>query len=109
MKTQEELRHELFEQTSVVEDTILNLKKANMILDGWMQEYGFINRPDPRKAMECGSFKSGERDMKAVESRKWFYEYNRIYTFIDIVSDYVFESRKLLEKAVYGEKGNKGA
>ena len=109
MKTQEELQREVLDQNDAIVDALLKLKKANMILDDWTQEYGFSHRPDSRKAMECGSCKSEEIDREAMNSRKWFCEYNRIYTFIDIVSDYVLESEKLLEKAAYGEKANKGA
>lgn len=108
MKTQEELQRELLDQTSVAEDTIFKLKKASMMLDDWTQEYGFVHRPDPEKAIEYGLGKSEKGDRESEESFSWFHEYNRIYTFIDIVSDYVYESRKLLETAVYGEKDNKG-
>lgn len=110
MKTQEELKHELFKQTSEVESVILKLDKANMLLGHWVNEYVFVNKPDPVKATEYWTAKSSEgRTKNCEESFKWFYDYSQIIGFVDIVSDYIYESRKLLEKVVYGEKENKGA
>jgi hypothetical protein len=100
LKTQEELQREVIDQGDAIGSALDKLKKANMILSDWTQEYGFIHQPDPRKAMESEAFKSEEGYGEAVDSRKWFHEYNRIYQFIDIVYDYVYESKKILEKAL---------
>ena len=102
MKTQEELRQELLDQTDGVHEAIGKLKKASFILNHWEEEYGFTDRPNPKAAIAWGSSIRPEKSIAAEQSFKWFYEYNRIYEFIDIVRDYVFESKKLLEKATYG-------
>jgi len=110
MKTQEELKHELFMQTSEVENALVKLDKASLILGCWMSEYVFVERPDLSEAVKGWTSRAPEeRSVKAEQSCKWFYEYSQIIGLVDIVFDYVHESRKLLEKAVYGEKGNKGA
>ena len=100
MKTQEELQHELFKQTSEVENALNKLDKASMILAFWTQEYGFNDRPDPGEAVKCWTSKSGERSKKAEQSCKWFFEYSLIIGLVDIVFDYVHESKKELEKAL---------
>jgi len=109
MKTQEELNDELFKQTSAVENALMALEKANMILGHWEHEYVFADRPNPVEAARIWTSKSNEENKGANQSCKWFFEYNLIIGFVDIVHDYVSESKKLLEKAVYGEKENKGA
>lgn len=106
MKTQEELQNELFNQTSEVEHVLLNLDKASLLLSHWMHEYTFREMPNPIVAAMAMTTIQPERNINTEQSQKWFYEYSQIIGFIDIVSDYVFESRKLLEKAIYGEKGN---
>ncbi|WP_407308781.1 hypothetical protein [Desulfosporosinus sp. SB140] len=106
MKTQEELQHELFMQTSEVESALLKLDKANMLLGHWMHEYAFREIPDPYKAIQCQSTKSPEERSKKEQHFKWFYDYTKIVGFIDIVADYVYESRILLEKVVNGKEDN---
>lgn len=110
MKTQEELQRELYEQTSEVEDALAKLVKASLILGRWMTEFVFTERPDPGEAAKCRTIRAPEeRSVQGKQSLKWCYEYNQIIGLIDIAFDYVHESKKLLEKAVYGESVNKGA
>lgn len=110
MKTQEELQHELFKQTSEVEDVLVKLDKASMLLGHWEAEYVFANRPDLREAVKGWTSRAPEEEsIKAEQSLKWFYEYSQIIGLVDIAFDYVIESKKLLEKVVYGEKENMGA
>ena len=110
MKTQEELQRELFIQTSEVENAICKLDKADMMLGHWVNEYVFTDRPDLSEAVKAWTSRDSEAESKmAKQSIKWFYEYNLIIGFIDIVYDYVHASKKVLKKAVYDEQGNKGA
>jgi len=97
MKTQEELKHELYMQTTEVENALVKLDKASLILGHWMNEYVFTERRWTARTPE-------EKPKNGDQSVKWFYEYSRIIGFIDIVQDYVFESKKLLEKVANGEK-----
>ena len=108
MKTQEDLKHELLMQVSEVESALVKLDKASLILDHWKHEYAFSESPDPRKALNCWTSRSPEEmNTNSKQSLKWFHEYSQIIGFVDIVSDYVFESKKLLEKVVDGEGLNK--
>lgn len=105
-----ELKHELFEQTNLMEDVLDKLDKADLILGHWENEYSFYENPDPRAAIEWGSkVPSQNQDPEKVkrhgeQSYKWFLEYNTIFQLIRIVSDYVYESRQLLQKAIKGEE-----
>lgn len=42
--------------------------------------------------------------MKARQSAAWFHDYDYIFDFIDIVFDYVIESKKVLEKDLSDER-----
>lgn len=109
MKTQEELQHESFNQISNVENALIKLDRASMILGHWTDEYVFTEKPNPREAVKwLTSMGSEGITGKSGQSVKWFYEYNQIIGFVDIAFDYVFECKKLLEKAVYGKKANEG-
>jgi hypothetical protein len=101
MKTQEELQHELFLQTSEIERVLLKLDKANMLLGLWANEYMSCDIPSPAEALKSWTAIHPERTTKTEQSFKWFYDYSRITGIIDIVSDYVYESREMLEKVVY--------
>lgn len=103
-----ELRHELFERETAIENVIAKLEKASLVLSHWEQEYSFSEAPDPRAAIAYGSRVPDKNnpDIKGQQSYKWFLEYDYIFQFISIVSDYVYESKKLLEEAVYS-KGDK--
>ena len=87
----------------------MKLDKASLILGHWINEYVFSESPNPNKAANYSASIRPEENIGAEQSCKWFYEYGQIIGLVDIVSDYVFESRKLLEKAVYGEKIDKSA
>lgn len=108
-----ELRHELFERETAIKNVIAKLEKASLVLSHWKQEYSFSEAPDPRAAIAYGSRVPDKNnpdknnpDIKGQQSYKWFLEYDYIFQFISIVSDYVYESKKLLEEAVYS-KGDK--
>lgn len=105
MKTQEELKYELFDQISEIENALIKLDKAQLILGHWTDEYSFAKKPDPVEAVKRVTSNSREKSIHGEQSCRWFYEYSQIIGLIDIAFDYVFESKKILEKAAYGEKG----
>jgi len=93
------LKDKLFKQTTTVEHAFIALEKADMLLNYWTQEYLFCEEPDPRAAIAWGN-----RTAKGPhydQSAQWFMEYNNITQFINIASDYVYESKEALKKAVY--------
>lgn len=67
--------------------------RAATILYELIDDYGFIENPSPAKALEI----SVDDSIEAKQSFQWFVEYDRIYTFIEIASDYVSEIKKLAE------------
>ncbi|MFZ3129732.1 MAG: hypothetical protein WA125_01155 [Desulfosporosinus sp.] len=64
MKTQEEFQSEVIDRTDAMENAIILLEKASMILSHWTQEYVFNEKPNPRKAVECGASMSREERSK---------------------------------------------
>jgi len=43
---------------------------------------------------------------EAEQAAKWFYEYNEIYTIVDIAFDYLLEAKKILNEAINREGKN---
>jgi hypothetical protein len=99
-KTIKELKGEIIDQDNTIASTLLKLEKVNTILNLWVQEYIFNENPTPRKAIEWGNLNPGVHNIEGEQSYKWFYEYGRITTLIDMVHDYTFEAEKLLGKAL---------
>ncbi|HHY26424.1 MAG TPA: hypothetical protein GX523_06695 [Desulfitobacterium dehalogenans] len=100
MKTQENHQYELISQNTALGETLIKLSKAKMILDIWIQDYGFPSNPNLNDAVAWMGSKSGEQTREEVNSVKWYLEYDLIYGLIDIVHDYVYESKKILENAL---------
>lgn len=94
-----ELKHELFDNETIMSEVTLKLDRARLILGDWLDDYGFNQEPNPRKAVEWGGTMRNEEghDKEGEQSFKWFIEYNRIYKFIEIVMDYVHGSWKMLD------------
>jgi hypothetical protein len=84
---------------NLIEDLKSNLEKADFMLSNWMEEYSFSEKPDPYKAIAWGT--NQDKDMHAKQSAKWFWEYNRIHSIIEIAMDYITRSLKLINE----EKG----
>jgi hypothetical protein len=94
----EELRHELFDKTTVIEEVLSKLKKATTILSQWEEEYSFSENPDPRAAIEYSGNLTNDKHKRGQQSHTWIFEYDRIWTLVSIASDYVSESKRILEK-----------
>lgn len=99
MANEQELRDELFERTTSIERVIYELDKAKLVLDHWTGEYSFCETPDPRAAIAWGR-SCGSQDTHQLQSATWFMEYEKIFQFILIASDYVYESQKILKAAI---------
>jgi len=63
-------------------------KRASLVLDTWMEEYGFTDSTKPKSRFIKESIDSSE-GTEHYNTYKWIYEYNRIVNLIDIVSDYI--------------------
>lgn len=100
MKNQENLQRELINRSDALEETLIRLNKANIILNNWLQEYAFPANPDLGAALSYWNSKPGERSQAENSSVKWLCGYNQIYGFIDIAHDYIYESKKALEAAL---------
>lgn len=81
---------------NLIEDLKSNLEKADFMLSDWMAEYSFYEKPDPRAAIAHMSRVADDRH--GEQSAKWFWEYNRIHSIIEIAMDYITRSLKLIEQ-----------
>jgi len=109
---QEALRHELFETRTAIEIALVKLEKADTLLNYWVQEYSFAEKPDPRAAIRWGSqVPTQNQDPERVkehgkQSCKWFYEYDMIFNFVDMAFDYIIATQEILNKAIEMEDFN---
>lgn len=90
----QELRRELSGKTAAIESAVLELDKAITVLNHWMDAYLYFEKPDPKAAMDWGS-RAG-RGPHYDQSAQWYMEYNKITKFINIASDYVYNSKEIL-------------
>jgi len=99
--TERNLKHELFETRSSIEYALVKLEKADTLLNHWVQEYGFSEKPDPRAAIEWGRSLKDEPGRTALGSfsAKWYWEYDNIFNFVDMAFDYIMETQKILNVA----------
>ena len=94
-----ELKSKLFKQENVLGEALIKLEKASTVLNHWEQNYSFSKRPSPEAAIAWrGTVRS--EDIWGQQSFTWYQEYNLIFQLISIASDYVYESKKLLEQIV---------
>lgn len=101
----EELSNKLFKQTDAIEEVLLKLNKANMLLGLWTERYDFYSAPDPRLAIAGAAHTStgklsDDKKRLMTESMIWFSDYPTITGLIDIIFDYVYESKEALSKAI---------
>lgn len=78
-------------------DVRYNVEKIGFLLNEWINDYGFSEKPNPMAAMEWTQNVNQGRHQE--QSAKWFWEYDRIYELIEIAMDYVGYTRELLEEA----------
>lgn len=76
--------------------------RASFVLNEFIVDYGFTENPNPAKALELGA----DASIEAKQSFQWFLDYNRIYTLIEIASDYVEKIEKLAEDKKKGSITN---
>lgn len=98
------LKHELFEVENNIEYAKVKLDKAETILSHWVQDYSFAEKPDPRAAIAYWS--GSDKSQEAEQAAKWFWEYNQIFTIVDIAFDYLLEAKKILNEAINREGKN---
>lgn len=92
-----DLSEVLFDQTNAIAEVLTKLEKVNLLLDDLMGNYGFAEKPELNYYFDNNiSFD----DTRKKQVCKWLIERKKILGFIEIVSDYVCESKKLLEEAI---------
>lgn len=105
-KELEETKKKYSDLSDLIFNCSIDIDKAATLLNYWTQEYGFSQKPDPRAANRWGSQVPNrntdpeKEKAQGFNSFKWFYEYDMIYNFIDIVSDYVYKTQQALERGL---------
>ncbi len=88
---------ELIDMKDTLNRVMRKAKKANLVLDTWMEEYGFTDNTKPKTGFIKESIDSSEVT-EHYNTLKWVYEYNRVFNLIDIVSDYINEIENEINK-----------
>ncbi|MEL7657077.1 MAG: hypothetical protein AAGU75_14365, partial [Bacillota bacterium] len=63
------------DQVVAIENALIKLEKAELLLAHWTQEYGFNKKPDPQAAIDWGQSKGGAQTKEQSNSAKWYWEY----------------------------------
>ena len=72
-------------------------KCAAFATSEFITDYGFAKNPDPQKAFACST---GENStIECMQSFRWYAEYERIFTLIEIADDYIHKILKLANAA----------
>lgn len=101
-KGKDEVKKKLYLRNMAIENAINKLDRADIVLQHWTQEYSYAEKPDPKAAINW--LTENDRSREAKQSAEWFWDYNYIFEFIEIVFDYVTESKEILEKGLSNER-----
>lgn len=88
------------DQITAMEETLIELEKARLLLAHWTQEYEFNKKPDPKAAADWWLSNREAQTKEQSDSVKWYWEYDMIFGLVDIAFDYVRGSQKMLEDAI---------
>lgn len=81
-----------------INDVMIKLDNVRVILDKLTNDYGFPESTAPtRKGVYDWFTNSGERTKQESNSVKWVEDYEYIFTMLHVISDYVFESHKIID------------
>lgn len=90
------LKHELFNKTTALEQAFTAIDKAALILDHWTQTYIYNNKPQPNAAIAWGSGRG--KGPYFEQSAQWYVEYEYITKYVDIAHDYVHNAKEELAR-----------
>lgn len=90
-----EVEKKLYAKDTVIEEALTKLSRADIVLQHWTQEYSYSKKPDPMAAINW--WNGTDQSVEAKQAANWFWDYNYIFEFIEIVFDYIMESKKILE------------
>lgn len=87
---------------TIIENATHELDKACHILNYWQNQYLFYKKPDPKAAVAWGNGTSLQTSHE-LQSARWYFDYEKITSFINIASDYVFAVRSMLKETQEAE------
>lgn len=73
----------------------MNNKKIFFLLNEWLGDYSYYEKPCPYKAINWGHDK--DNSMEAKQSAQWFWEYERIFELINMTMDYAIASEQAIK------------
>lgn len=83
---------------SKLEDIHTLAMRAEFAANELINDYGFFKAPNPIKAL--GFARGTDKSEEAKQAFKWIMEYHRIYTLVEIASDYIAKIEKLASNVV---------
>lgn len=79
-------------------DAKVKLDNVKIILNKLTDDYGFSDEVAPTHRGVCDwVMKSGERTKQELNSATWVQDYEYLLTMLFVISDYVYESHKILD------------
>lgn len=91
----EDVKCKLDDKDVLINSLEYGISKAKLLLDEWAKSYVFYKAPDPLAAINYGqSEKPCNESAHAQQSYKWFIDYDRVCTFIEMATDYVTAAQR---------------
>lgn len=95
-KELQKVKNELRNKDEVINELKHNMNRISFMLNEWVEKYDFLNKPDPRAALEYAKNMATSTDLHGKQSLMWFWEYNRIFTLVDVALEYAINADKIM-------------
>lgn len=94
----------LISKESAITDALLKLENAHCLLSEWVQDYSYLESPDPRAALQylCNP-QMNEENKHQRQSLEWFYYYDKIFRFVDMSHTFIHEAKTILEESIHNK------
>ena len=102
-----ELKINSIRKSDSIDAALTDLEKAKFLLNHWIDEYEFSEKPDARLAVDFCKKVPGDHIRKEQDSFKWYWEYNNICKLISMAYDYVLIAENTLTKEKRDEQNRK--
>lgn len=97
-ETTKDLREDLISKIDNIGGILTKLERVEFLLGELIGDYSFREKPNPLLIFDNNI--SSENYKLKKQAEKWFLEYDRIQTFIDMSLEYTLHSREDVERTL---------
>lgn len=97
-ETTKDVRGDLISKLDDIRGILTKLERIEFLLGELLEDYSFSEKPNPLLLLD-DKIPSESHEQKR-QTQKWFWEYNRIQSFIEMASEYASNSREDTERTL---------